>query len=226
MAVSASDLRRPPLVIELAWKTRIQSPVWLCARPIGRGCVVRRVRALVLGIAVLVHRPLAAVPENGLKFAVGVMLTTSSSAIAGSCSPVRSPPFSWRGSRHARACLLRRLGPCSSFSSRPSAAWALGGRCGDDLRPGDRPRADPGCHRELSLGLGRQPGASARRSVAGPGARARPWRFPRGHDDPAGCPWCAALHALAEPLPTPACVKARGRRTRHDPFMVWGSRAW
>jgi uncharacterized membrane protein len=29
---------------------------------------------LVLGIAVLVHRPLAAVPENGLKFAVGVML--------------------------------------------------------------------------------------------------------------------------------------------------------
>jgi uncharacterized membrane protein len=31
--------------------------------------------ALVLGIAVLVHRPLAAVPENGLKFAVGVMLT-------------------------------------------------------------------------------------------------------------------------------------------------------
>jgi uncharacterized membrane protein len=31
--------------------------------------------ALVLGIAFLVHRPLAAVPENGLKFAVGVMLT-------------------------------------------------------------------------------------------------------------------------------------------------------
>ena len=31
--------------------------------------------ALVLGVAVLVHRPLAAVPENGLKFAVGVMLT-------------------------------------------------------------------------------------------------------------------------------------------------------
>jgi uncharacterized membrane protein len=31
--------------------------------------------ALVLGIAALVHRPLAAVPENGLKFAVGVMLT-------------------------------------------------------------------------------------------------------------------------------------------------------
>jgi uncharacterized membrane protein len=30
---------------------------------------------LVLGVAVLVHRPLAAVPENGLKFAVGVMLT-------------------------------------------------------------------------------------------------------------------------------------------------------
>ncbi len=30
--------------------------------------------ALVLGIAVLVHRPLSAVPENGLKFAVGVML--------------------------------------------------------------------------------------------------------------------------------------------------------
>ena len=30
---------------------------------------------LVLGIAALVHRPLAAVPENGLKFAVGVMLT-------------------------------------------------------------------------------------------------------------------------------------------------------
>jgi hypothetical protein len=65
-----------------------------------RGCVVRRVRALVLGIAVLVHRPLAAVPENGLKFAVGVMLTTSSSAIAGSCSPVRSPPFvAWLATR-------------------------------------------------------------------------------------------------------------------------------
>ncbi|MGA2513344.1 MAG: hypothetical protein ABSG37_06980 [Candidatus Limnocylindrales bacterium] len=31
--------------------------------------------ALVLGIAFLVHRPLSAVPENGLKFAVGVMLT-------------------------------------------------------------------------------------------------------------------------------------------------------
>ena len=31
--------------------------------------------ALVLGVAALVHRPLAAVPENGLKFAVGVMLT-------------------------------------------------------------------------------------------------------------------------------------------------------
>jgi uncharacterized membrane protein len=31
--------------------------------------------ALVLGLAVLIHRPLAAVPENGLKFAVGVMLT-------------------------------------------------------------------------------------------------------------------------------------------------------
>jgi uncharacterized membrane protein len=30
---------------------------------------------LVLGIAFVVHRPLAAVPENGLKFAVGVMLT-------------------------------------------------------------------------------------------------------------------------------------------------------
>ena len=31
--------------------------------------------ALVLGVAALAHRPLAAVPENGLKFAVGVMLT-------------------------------------------------------------------------------------------------------------------------------------------------------
>jgi len=31
--------------------------------------------ALVLGIALVVHRPLEAVPENGLKFAVGVMLT-------------------------------------------------------------------------------------------------------------------------------------------------------
>jgi uncharacterized membrane protein len=31
--------------------------------------------ALVLGVAAVAHRPLAAVPENGLKFAVGVMLT-------------------------------------------------------------------------------------------------------------------------------------------------------
>ncbi len=31
--------------------------------------------ALVLGVAFLVHRPLEAVPENALKFAVGVMLT-------------------------------------------------------------------------------------------------------------------------------------------------------
>lgn len=31
--------------------------------------------ALVLGIAFLIHKPLAAVPENGLKFAVGIMLT-------------------------------------------------------------------------------------------------------------------------------------------------------
>ena len=30
---------------------------------------------LVLGIAFLIHKPLAAVPENGLKFAVGIMLT-------------------------------------------------------------------------------------------------------------------------------------------------------
>lgn len=30
--------------------------------------------ALVLGIAAMVHRPLATVPENGLKFAVGIML--------------------------------------------------------------------------------------------------------------------------------------------------------
>jgi uncharacterized membrane protein len=39
--------------------------------------------ALVLGVAVLVHRPLAAVPENGLKFAVGVMLTSFGTFWAG-----------------------------------------------------------------------------------------------------------------------------------------------
>jgi Ca2+/H+ antiporter, TMEM165/GDT1 family len=39
--------------------------------------------ALVLGIAFLVHKPLAAVPENGLKFAVGVMLTTFGTFWAG-----------------------------------------------------------------------------------------------------------------------------------------------
>src|ERR1035437_2679744 len=41
--------------------------------PAGVGAVAAG--GLVLGIAFVVHRPLAAVPENGLKFAVGVMLT-------------------------------------------------------------------------------------------------------------------------------------------------------
>jgi uncharacterized membrane protein len=48
----------------------------------GRGLVVPAslgalaAAALVLGVGLLVHRPLARVPENTLKFAVGVMLST------------------------------------------------------------------------------------------------------------------------------------------------------
>ncbi len=49
--------------------------------PAALGAVVAGV--LVLSVGVLVHRPLARVPENGLKFAVGLMLVTFGTFWAG-----------------------------------------------------------------------------------------------------------------------------------------------
>ena len=57
--------------------------------------------AAVLLVAALVHRPLAQVPENGLKFAVGVMLTTFGTFWAG-----EGVGIAWPGSDAAILALL------------------------------------------------------------------------------------------------------------------------
>lgn len=57
--------------------------------------------AAVLLVAALVHRPLAQVPENGLKFAVGIMLTTFGTFWAG-----EGVGIAWPGSDAAILALL------------------------------------------------------------------------------------------------------------------------
>ena len=90
--------------------------------------------ALVLGIALIVHRPLARVPENGLKFAVGVMLVGFGTFWAGEGVGIDWPA--------GDAAIL--LGPCCTGMRHLSPPRApTGWRCcskpaGSSTEPGSR----------------------------------------------------------------------------------------